>query len=57
MEKGVKDSSAVTAMVRVTAVAWVQSLPQELLYAIGVLKKRKKKNSISAIIVTMPEKF
>ena len=39
----VKDSALSLLRLIVTAVAWVQSLPQKLLLAVGMAKKKKKK--------------
>ena len=35
------------AVVQVTAVAWIQSLAQELLYAMSIAMKKKKNSIIS----------
>ena len=47
MARWVKESGVAKAAAEVTAAAWIQSLAQELPYALGeVIEKKKKKEKI-----------
>ena len=50
MAQWIKDLSVATAETCVAVVAWVQSVAQELPYAMGVVKKKKKRwNTAEAV--------